>query len=308
MRRARDGIWSGVLYATAAYGSWGLLPVYWKALGAVPVAEILAHRVVWSALFAGALVSMTGGWPKVREALRTRRVVSALVATSLLIGLNWSIFIYTVSRGDVLASSLGYFLNPLVNVALGRAFLAERLRRGQTAAIAIAAGGVLQLAAASGGVPWVSLVLAVSFGLYGLLRKLAPLPPLVSLWVETSALAPVAIGALAWLAWTHAAVAPNAPGGQQALLALSGVVTAVPLVWFASAAGRLRLTTLGLFQYLVPSGHFALAVLVYGEPVTRPLAIAFACIWLGLLLYSWDAVRATAAARRSPLVSSPGGP
>jgi chloramphenicol-sensitive protein RarD len=288
---ARSARTAGIVYALLAYASWGLLPVYWKALRSVPVAEVLAHRVLWCSLFAALLVSVAREWPAVRRALRTRRVAVALLATSALIGLNWLLFIYTVSRGDVLAASLGYFLNPLVNVALGRAVLGERLRPVQAAAVAIAAAGVLELALFAGGLPWISLALAASFGLYGLLRKVAPLSPLVSLVVETASLAPVALGYLAFLGRTDLAAAPASAAGVKALLALSGVVTALPLVWFVSAAVRLRLTTLGLFQYLAPSGQFLLAVAAYGEPFAPAQALAFGCIWTGLLLYSADALR-----------------
>lgn len=292
MKGARASAWSGVLYALAAYGSWGLLPVYWKALGAVPVAEVLAHRVVWSALFAAILVVLAGEARAVRDALRTRRIALALCATSLLIGANWLLFIYTVSRGDVLASSLGYFLNPLVNVALGRVFLAERLRPLQLAAVGLASAGVLVLASSAGGLPWVSLTLAITFGCYGLLRKLAPVPPLASLLVETAALAPPALVYLAWLAERGEGTALAQPPSTLALILLSGAITGLPLLWFASAARRLRLGTLGFFQYLAPTGHFALAVLVYGEPFGTAHLFTFACIWTGLLLYSVDAVRA----------------
>jgi len=310
MRSARSEAWRGVAYACAAYGSWGLLPIYWKALAAVPVGEVLAYRVVGSALFAALLVGLAREGRTVRAALGARRTVSVLAATSLLIGANWLLFIWTVSRGDVLASSLGYFLNPLVNVALGRVFLGERLRGLQLAAVALASLGVAVLAASAGGLPWVSLTLAITFGCYGLLRKLAPIPPLVSLLVETAALAPVALGYLTWVAARGEGHFVPASGEIRALLLGAGVVTALPLVWFSNAARRLRLGSLGFFQYLAPTGHFALAVLVYGEPFGRAHLVTFGCIWTGLLLYSVDAVRAarsaTAPASEAAAVRAPG--
>ena len=192
----------------------------------------------------------------------------------------------------VLASSLGYFLGPLVNVALGIVFLRERLRPWQIGSILLAAFGVVPMAWSAGGLPWISLALALSFGVYGLLRKVAPMAPLVSLSIETALLCPVAATYLVWLEARGAGALSRSDHRTVGLLVFSGVVTALPLLWFASAAERLRLSTLGLFQYLAPSGHFLLAVLAYGEPFSLGYGIAFGCIWTALAVYSVDAMRA----------------
>jgi len=282
-----------VLFALGAYGAWGLLPVYWKALERVPLLEIVSHRVLWSLGFALLLLQGADGWSQVREVLRSPRLLLAMTATSLLIGSNWLLFIWAVNAGHVLATSLGYFLNPLVSVLLGVAFLRERLRPLQILAVGLAAFGVLQLALRQGGVPWISLVLAGTFALYGLLRKLAPIRPLAGLSVETLLLAPLAAGYVLWLGVRHRGVF-LAEGRvlETALLGLAGVATATPLLWFAAAARRLRLSTLGLFQYVAPSLSFGLAVAVYHEPFSRSDAVTFACIWAALALYSADSARA----------------
>jgi chloramphenicol-sensitive protein RarD len=283
---------AGVLYALGAYGSWGLLPVYWKELTPVPVLEILAHRVVWSVAFAALLLSASRGWLRVRTVLSSRRNLVTLLATSLLIATNWLLFIFAVTHGEVLASSLGYFLNPLVNVVLGIVFLRERLRPWQVGSVLLAAFGVVPMAWSAGGLPWISLALALSFGVYGLLRKVSPMAPLVSLSIETALLGPIAAFYLVWLEARGASALLRGDPKIVGLLILSGVVTALPLLWFASAAERLRLSTLGLFQYLAPSGHFLLAVLAYGEPFTPGYGVAFGCIWSALAVYSIDAMRA----------------
>ena len=290
---------SGVLFALGAYGAWGLLPVYWKALERVPLLEIVAHRVLWSLGFAALLLQGADGWSQVREVMRSPRLLLAMSATSLLIGSNWLLFIWAVNAGHVLATSLGYFLNPLVSVLLGVAFLRERLRLLQTLAVGLAAFGVLQLALREGGVPWISLLLAGTFALYGLLRKLAPIRPLAGLAVELLLLAPLAAGYLLWLGARHrGAFLAEGWGFESALLGLAGVATATPLLWFTAAARRLRLSTLGLFQYLAPSLSFGLAVAVYHEPFTRSDALTFGCIWAALALYSSDSARALRSRRR----------
>ncbi len=297
----------GVLFALAAYGLWGVFPVYWKALSRVPLIELLAHRAWLSSVFAIALVVVSKRAGAVGLALRDARVRRALAASTVLIATNWGLFIYTVQVGDIAASSLGYFLNPLVNVALGVAFLRERLRPLEAVAVGIALLGVLALAAASGGLPWLSLALALTFGVYGLLRKLAPVAPIISLAVETTLLAPLAIGVIAFRRAHGIAGAPALDPIEWGLLAGSGVATGIPLLCFAAAASRLRLGTLGLFQYLAPSLQLALAVVLYGEPFPFPRRVAFGCVWLGLAIYTADQARArreTARAARASIVES----
>jgi chloramphenicol-sensitive protein RarD len=283
---------AGLLYGLAAYGLWGLVPLYFKAIVQVPPAETLAHRVVWSVVFLAGVLSLTGRWPDLVRCFRSRPLLLILLASTLLIGLNWFVFIYAVSQRQVLETSLGYFITPLVNVLLGMVFFGERLRPRQWLALTLAAGGVLILAVAAGQVPWIALTLAVSFGTYGLLRKMAPIDGLISLAVETLLLFPAAVGFLGFLAWDDAISWGAIDRTTDVLLPLSGVVTTVPLLCFGAAARRLRLSTLGFLQYLSPSLAFLLAVGPFGEPFTTEQMASFGCIWTALAIYSADSVLA----------------
>ncbi len=281
---------AGVVYALAAYGFWGVVPAYWKLLGHVPPAEILAHRVLWTLLGTALLLAASGRAGELRATLRSGPRLLTLAFSALLIGGNWGVFLWAMVNERVLETSLGYYLSPLVNVLLGRLFLGERLSRGATLAVALAGCGVAVLAVGLGGLPWVSLYLAVTFAFYSLVRKVAPVRPLVGLTVETGLLVPLAVGYLVFLSLNGRGqfVAADATA---ALLLGGGVVTAFPLLCFASAARRLWLTTLGLFQYLAPSLTFLLAVLVYREPFSAIQGVAFAIIWIALGIYSADALR-----------------
>jgi len=286
---------AGAIYALLAYASWGVLPIYWKLLAQVPAHEILMHRVLWTALFALALAALVGRRSEIGAILRNRRHLLALVASSLLLAGNWLTFIWAVNRGQIVATSLGYYLNPLVSVGLGVLLLRERLRPLQLVAVAIACVGVGAFALQVGHLPWIALWLAASFALYGLIRKTVPVASIAGLAVEAGLLAPLAaLGIAAREASGAGAFARAAELGPRApfLLVAAGVVTALPLIWFASAARRLRLASLGLFQYLAPSLSLAIAVVGYGEPFTRAHAIAFACIWSALALYSFESLRA----------------
>jgi chloramphenicol-sensitive protein RarD len=220
--------------------------------------------------------------------LRSPRAAGAALLAALLIGTNWLTFIYGVQTGRILATSLGYYINPLVNVLFGLLLLGERLTRAQAIAVALAAVGVGYLTIELGELPWISLVLATSFGLYGLVRKLAPAPPLAGFGLETLALAPAALAYLAWLSQRGASTVPDASPAIQLLVLGSGLLTAAPLLAFASAAKRLPLSALGMFQYLAPTLTFLLAVAFYGEIFTRAHAVAFGCVWSALALYAWD--------------------
>jgi chloramphenicol-sensitive protein RarD len=277
-----------MLLAVTAYGLWGFAPAYWKLLHAAPASELLAHRVLWSLLVGALLIGLTGRWRELAGVLRSRRQLLPIVASSLLIGVNWLIFIEAVNTGRVLATSLGYFLNPLVNVLLGVVFLGERLTRGQLAAVAVGCAGVTVWAVDLGEAPWIALSLAGSFALYGLVRKVASVAPLVGVTLETLLLAPPALAHLATLSARDALALPGASLPVMALVAGSGVITVAPLLCFTSAARRLPLSTLGFFQYLAPSISFLLAVGFYGEPFGRTQAIAFACVWAALALYSFS--------------------
>jgi len=279
----------GLLFGLAAYLAWGLLPLYFRALHGVPPLEILAHRIVWSVLLLAGLTTLMRRWPEVARPLATWRGRGYLTATTALISLNWGVYIWAVHAGRVLEASLGYFVNPLVNVLLGVLFLGESLSRRQLVAVALAAAGVLVLVASAGAFPWVAIVLALSFGFYGLLRKQARVDAVAGLFSETALLAPLAAGLLGLLAARgegHLGASP----ALSALLVSAGVVTALPLIWFALAVHRLRLSTLGLLQYVAPTMQFSIAVFVFGERFTAAHAVAFGCIWTSLALYTTDSL------------------
>ncbi|MFP2932631.1 EamA family transporter RarD [Pyxidicoccus sp. 3LG] len=282
---------SGFAYAFAAYLSWGMFPIYWKQLGHVPPLVVISHRVVWSFLFVAGLLTVGRRWPEVKAALSTRRTLVALLVSTALISSNWFLFIWAVNTGHVTQASLGYYINPLLNVVLARVMLGERLRRPQLVAVLLAGAGVVYLAVSRGELPWVSLLLAGTFGVYGLVRKMAPVEPLTGLAVETGLAVPVALTLVALTPAVPGAVGGFGANVRDTLLLLgSGVATALPLLWFAFGAKRLRYGTLGIIQYVAPTCQLALAVLVYGEPFTTPYAITFACIWTAVLLYALDAL------------------
>lgn len=281
----------GVAYGLAAYLLWGFFPLYFKGVADVPPLEVLAHRCAWSLVTLVPFLAVTSGWGEVRDAMANRRTLLTLCATTLLIATNWFVFLYAVANNQVLQSSFGYFINPLASVLLGFLFLRERLRRLQIVSVLLACAGVLVLAFHHGSPPWIALILAASFALYGLLRKVAPVDSLTGLSVETLLLFPVASGYLLYLGITGRGAFPSATVRADILLPMAGFVTAVPLLWFSAAARRLRLSTVGFMQYITPTLHFLLAILAFGEPFSRTELASFACIWAGLALYSYDAAR-----------------
>ncbi|WP_448189486.1 EamA family transporter RarD [Azospirillum sp. sgz301742] len=289
---------TGFLAASGAFLLWGLVaPVYFKMLTGIGAVEIVAHRVVWTVLLVGVYVLVARGPMAVVRAVGTWRRLGILTVTTALISVNWVIFIYATISGQMLQSSLGYYINPLVNVLLGVVFLHERLSRQQVMAVAVAAAGVLSLVLWYGVVPWIALALAATFGVYALVRKKAAIDPMIGLLVETGLLVPPALGYLLWLGADGAFLTHGL--GTGVLLVLAGPVTAVPLVLFMVGAGRLKLSTLGLLQYIGPTGQLILGVLVYGELFTPAHAVAFGCIWVALLLYSQDAFATHRAAVRA---------
>jgi chloramphenicol-sensitive protein RarD len=290
----------GVLYAVAAYGFWGLTPLYWKWVEAVPPPELLGHRILWSCAVGVALVSAARAWPELRRCLVSRRHGLPILAAAALLAVNWLVFLWAVATDRVIATSLGYYVTPLVNVALGVGFLGERLSRPQLAALALATLGVVTLAVHLGEPPWIALALAGSFGLYGLVRKAAAVAPSAGFGLEMLILAPPAAAYLLALGAEGGAVLPGAGAGVQALVAGTGIVTAAPLWWFNRAARELRLATLGFFQYLSPSIALGLAVFAFGEPFTATHAFAFGCVWLALALVSLEALRAGGGRMRWP--------
>jgi len=281
----------GLAYGVAAYVVWGVVPVYWKLLGAVSPVEILAHRLVWGVVALAGIVRAAGAGPAVRAALVDRRTVAMMGLSGTLLVINWGTFIGAVATGHILDASLGYFIIPLVSVGLGTLVLRERLRRLQWIAIGLAVVGVVILIWRAGYVPWISVVVAVSFGSYGLVRKLARVESLAGSTLETALIVPIAVVYLVILAARGGGGLGHASASTQLLLLSTGVVTAGPLLMFTSAARRLPLSTLGFLQYLAPTGQFVLAVLVYGESFTRDQLIAFGFIWLGLVAFSVDLAR-----------------
>jgi chloramphenicol-sensitive protein RarD len=277
---------SGFAYAFAAYLAWGAFPAYWKQLSHVPGVQLVAHRVVWSFLFVTVLLTVLRRWSELLGVLRNRRALAALLLTTGLISINWGLFIGAVNTGRVMEASLGYYINPLVNVLLGRLFLGERLRPLQLAAVGLALLGVLNLTLGVGQVPWMALALAGSFSLYGLVRKLAPVESLTGLAVETGLAAPEGLAVLFLGGWESPVM--GATPRDTLFLIGSGVATALPLLWFALGARRLRYSTLGIIQYLAPTCQLALAVLVYGEAFTPRHAVTFSLIWTAVLLYTCD--------------------
>jgi len=277
---------TGPLYAAGAYVCWGLFPLYWKPLHDIPALEILCHRVVWSALLVFALLMMHGGLAQVIAVAREPRRLGIFALSALTLSLNWVSYIWAVNHGMVVEASLGYFINPLFNVLLGRLVLGERLGRLQGVAVGLALLGVVWMAVSLGVMPWMSLFIAATFGLYGLLRKQAPLPSLQGLALETFLMLPLAASYLVWCAATGIGHFGHLPPLQTGMLVGAGVVTAVPLLLFAAGARRLTLTTLGLIQYISPTLQLLLGVLLYHEAFGSERLTGFAFIWAGLLLYS----------------------
>ena len=288
---------TGALFALSAFTFWGLTPIYYKLLPHVPPVEVLAHRVLWSVAFGAVFVSLSRSWPAVKAALGHARTLRALALTASLVSANWLIYIWAVVNDQVMATSLGYYINPLVNVLLGMLFLGERLGRGRTLAVVLAAVGTASLALELGGLPWISLSLAFSFGFYGLIRKRLGLPAMAALFVETLLVAPLALLALAWFGLQGQA-SFGADLRTSLVLVLAGPVTLLPLLWFAEAARRLPLITVGFFQYLAPTLTFLLAVLVYGEAFTAAWGVTFVLIWSGLAVFSIDSLKTRERLRR----------
>lgn len=277
---------SGVGYAVLAFTAWGLLPVYWKSFGQIPPAEVLSHRILWSTLFLSGLLLIQhrnrAELARLRHAPKHLRV---LLTTGLLLAFNWGLYIYAVNTNRVVETSLGYFINPLFNVILGFVFLKERLNRGQKIAVLLAGLGVANFIWQFRAVPAIALVLASSFAFYGLVRKVVPVTPIVGLMVETVLVTPIALVLIGYLAMTgtgHWGISRY----TDFLFIGAGVMTSLPLLWFNNAAKRLRLATLGFFQYIAPSLQLLLGVLLYHEPFTRTHALSFGLIWVALAIYS----------------------
>lgn len=288
----------GLLYALAAFGIWGLFPLYLRELASVPPLEVVVHRSVWSLLLLLVVLTVMRRWAWLPQLLRQPRKGLLFVASALLLSANWLVYVWAIVNGHVLDASLGYFINPLVSVLLGVLVLRERLQPAQWLAVALAAAGVLWLTVDAGRLPWVALLLAVSFGLYGLLRKTAPLGALEGLTLETLVLAPLVLPLLVWFTLQPGGAMARGDGSLNVLLLLSGPLTALPLLLFAAAARRLPLATVGLMQYLSPTVQFLLGITVFHEPMQPKRLVGFVFIWAALAVYSghaWWASRRLAA-------------
>jgi chloramphenicol-sensitive protein RarD len=285
--------------ATAgAFAFWGLVPLYWKLVAHLPATEVLAHRIAWSLPCLVILLVARRRGPELRRVLASPRSRVILLGSTVLISVNWLTFLWAVGHDRVLDTSLGYYINPLVSVVLGFVFLGERLRRLQWVAVFLAAAGVAVLTSRHG-LPWVSLVLGFSFGLYGLLRKVVDAPPMVGLFVEIALLTPVSAGYLLWLGARGDGAFATGGVAVTLLLVTAGPVTVVPLLMFNDGIRKLTLATVGFLQYMTPTGHFILAVAVFAEPFDATHLGAFACIWIALAVYTFDL-------RRRLTPSSPG--
>lgn len=292
----------GIAYGVGAYTMWGCFPLFFALFQGVPTFEILIHRIIWSCVFLALVITVMRRWEPVRQALARPGRLGRVLGCALLIGLNWGVYIYAVETHHVLQASLGYFLTPLVNVALGMLILRERMEPLQGVAIALAGAAILLQLVVLGTMPWISLILALSFGTYGLLRKQILLDGLSGLFVETLLLLPIALLVVMWMLQTSQSHF-SSDARTTFLLVASGVVTAVPLLAFAGAARRLRLATVGFLMYINPSMQFLIALLVFKEPITPIQVASFALIWLALALYSWSTWRTLQASRQRQAIS-----
>ncbi|BCL71595.1 putative Permease of the drug/metabolite transporter (DMT) superfamily RarD [Vibrio nigripulchritudo MADA3029] len=281
----------GVIFAVSAYTMWGIAPIYFKALEQVPALEILSHRVIWSFVFLAILLQAGRHWHSVVSVFKRPKTFGLLAVTGLLVGINWLIFIWAVNADHMLDASLGYYINPLLNVLLGMMFLGERLRKLQWLAVFLAAIGVLVQLVVFGSVPIVAIALAFSFGFYGLLRKKINMDAQTGLFIETLVMLPAAAIYVFFIANSATSDMSTNSLSLNLLLFAAGIVTTLPLLCFTGAATRIKLSTLGFFQYIGPSLMFLLAVLVYGEAFTLDKAVTFGFIWGALLVFSVDGIR-----------------
>ncbi|WP_207905759.1 EamA family transporter RarD [Aestuariirhabdus litorea] len=279
----------GILFALAAFTFWGIAPIYFKAVADVPPLEVLAHRILWSVLLLMGLITIARQWTLTRDLLRDPRKLKLLLLSALLVAANWLTFIWAVANERILETSLGYFINPLVNVLLGMLFLGERLNRGQTIAVLLALSAVGYQLLVLGSIPMVALILAFSFGFYGLVRKKVAVAAVPGLAIETLLLLPLCLAYLGYLVVQQRSSFSLQLPDTAALLILAGVITTVPLVWFNAAATRLSLATVGFIQYLAPSIAFTIAITVYHEPFSHDKLVVFGIIWTALLVFSLDA-------------------
>lgn len=288
---------SGVVVGFFAFFIWGLLPLYWKQLAPVAAMELMCHRMVWSALFTAIVLTLSRRWREVGQVLGSRASLLWLTLTAALLSVNWWTFIWAVNADFVLETSLGYYINPLVNVVLGYVFLRDKLRRFQIVAVCLALAGVLNLVLSYGRFPWIALVLALTFGFYGLVRKTIQPGPLAGLFAETTIASIIAGPYLIWLESRGLGGLGHVSPKIDVLILLTGAATSVPLIFFSYGARRLRLATLGILQYTAPTCFFILGAFVFHEPFTWAHGVTFGLIWCGIALYSWEGLRQACRAR-----------
>lgn len=292
----------GILYGIGAYLLWGIFPIYWKWLHTVPAIQVISHRIIWSFVLLAVILFVTRQWKAFRSAAFSRRVVLIYLASAILLSINWLTYVWAVNAGFVIETSLGYFINPLISVLLGVIFLREKLRTWQWVPIGLAAIGVVYVAVSYGQFPWIALTLAFSFGIYGLVKKVAPLGSLYGLTLETGLLFLPAVGFLVYMQTIGQGAFLQGGFIKDMLMVGAGVVTTIPLLMFASAAQLIPLSTVGVLQYITPTMMFLLGVLVYHEPFNRSHLIGFCIVWLALILFwgeGWLASR-----RRMALTAS----
>ncbi len=277
--------------ALSAYIIWGFMPLFFKQLAGVPALEIISHRVIWSISLLLLIMALRGQMREYRSALTTWNTLRWMVLSSVLMSSNWLIYVWAVNRGDILSASLGYYFNPLLNILVGTLFLGERLNRTQWIAVGIAAAAAAVLAAGALGTLWISFSLAISFCIYGLVRKMAPIGSVPGLAVETTLLLPIALAAAYYFANDDVVLGWGGDTRVMFFLAAGGVMTATPLLLFATAARRMDYSVMGFFQYIGPTIQFLIGVLVYHEHLSTPRIIAFALIWSALAIFSWDALK-----------------
>jgi len=276
----------GLAFTAAAFLFWGLYPPYWKLLGSVPHFQVFAHRVVWACAFTAGIITVQRRWTEVKKALGSRKTALTLLASGICVASNWSIYIVGVLSGKLLSVSMGYFINPLVSVLLGVLILRERLRFWQIVAVLCAFSGVLYMSVGSSGVPWISLALAFSFGLYGLLRKTVGVQSIPGTFVESLLVSPIVISYLLFEAIRGNSAFGSADAPTHLLLIGAGVVTAIPIIWFANGARRIPLSLVGFLQYLAPTCQLLMGVFLYGESFTLTHLISFGLIWLGIIIFT----------------------
>lgn len=291
----------GLLFALGAYSIWGLFPIYWKTIQHVPALQLIGHRIVWSFLLLMLILSVGGNIKGLAAKMTDLKILRIYALAALLIGVNWLLYVWAVNAGFIVETSLGYFINPLISVVLGMIFFRERLRPLQWIPVVLAGIGVAYLTISYGRLPWIALVLAFSFGFYGLVKKMAPLNSANGLTLETGILFIPALGYLLFAEWTGAGAFTHTGPGADLLMVGAGLVTTIPLLMFAGAAHRIPLTTVGLMQYLAPTLQFLIGVFIYHEPFSSQQLIGFGIVWVGLLVFAGESLYH----RRQPTVKTP---